>query len=772
MDRQGSSPGGESAFRPRLLVTVHDVAPPFAEGVGRLLEELDRLQIERRVLKVIPNLDGRWLLTEDRRLCSLLQREVARGNEIVAHGWTHSARGPLRGSPRQRFLGARFAPQAAEFLTRSAGSAQRAAESARAVLADALGVEPRGFCAPGWLLNDAGRAGVAAAGFGYLMEQSRLRDLATGRTVLTPWQGFMGVGGIHEWLVQLGNGAIAVGARIAWDGLERCPNVKVYLHPQNLAGGGALDRVLERLESLKNGRQLVTAGQLLDLAGPATVAADSPDRIHSPSISVVIPALNEQAHVARALDSVRRQRYPADRLEAVLVDNDSKDDTLAEAEKVAAAWSAQGPGAPRLQLLKETGSGAAQAKNSGAAAARGEVLIFLDADSTLGVNVAGAVAAAWRSGARGGSIKVLADSDDVWERGFFGVMEFGKALLGVHCQMGYLDRGLFARLGGFRRDLRLAEDVDLMRRAARWLRFDGGRLQRVGAMPLVGDESDEGLCIMTSPRRLRGMPWRLGMFWMLLRWSLGFLGIGRGRYPAGGPAPNAPPPPTPARRIAMAILRLVLLTAAHRSSGRPAGLLWIWWLWDRLYVRWHGLRPVSEGSVLYYGFETYRAPRPVRLGDGTTVARGDRVCRIHMRNEVLAGSEYALLGKRAWGFIRAMRRDLAVLTENAESGAFNKRDAGFVAVTGATLLFRGARRMGFSVWPRPRSWRSEIERIYLLGLLALYRRDSETDRELLAEGRSSSATVSANVPEYELGEVWIGRRSLGWSRSSEASSVA
>ena len=770
-NRQESSRGGGAADRPRLLVTVHDVAPPFAGGVGRLLKELDRLRIERRVLKVIPNLDGRWPLTQDERLCELLRREICNGSEIVAHGWTHAVQGPLQGSPRQRFLAARFAPRAAEFLTRPAGSARDAAESARRVLAEALGIEAQGFCAPGWLLSDAGRSGVAAAGFRYLLEQSRLCDLATGRTVLTPWQGHMGVGGIHERLVQLGNGAVAVGARIAWDGLEKSPIVKVFLHPQHLESS-ALDRVLERLESLREGRQLVTAGQLLDLTDPAALAAPAPDRKRAPTISVVIPALNEQAHVARALDSVFRQRYPAQRLEAVLVDNDSQDGTMAEAQKVAAAWSARGPGAPRLQLLKETGRGAGRAKNSGAAAARGDVLVFLDADSTLGANVSSAVAAAWRGGARGGSIKVLADSEDVWERCFFGLLEIGKSLTGVHCQMGYLDRGLFERLGGFRPELRLAEDVDLMRRAARLLRSGDGHLLRVGAIPLLGGEADDGICILTSPRRLRRMPWRLGMFWMLLRWSLGFLGIGRSRYAAGGPAPNAPPSPSLSRRIAMAILQFVLFTATHRSPGRPAGLLWIWWFWDRLYVRWHRLRPVSEDSVLLCGFETYRAPQPLQLGDGTTVKTGDRICRIHMRNEVLAGTEYAMLGKRAWGFIRAMRADLAVLAERAEAGALGDRNAGFVAVTGATLLFRGARRMGFSVWPRPQTWRSEIERVYLLGLLALYRRDSETDRDLLAAGQTSSATMSESGSEYELGEVWIGRGSLRWPRSSEASSVA
>ena len=763
--------GAGTGRRPRLMVSIHDVAPPNFDGVRYLLDELDRLAIRPRVLKVIPNLEGRWPLAEDERLCALLRREIANGSEIVAHGWMHATHGPLVGSPRERFVGARFAPRAAEFLTLSAESARAAAESSRQALADALGIEVNGFCAPGWLINQAGRSGVSAAGFSYLLEQSRLRDLASGRSTLTPWQGHMGVGGVHELLVQVGNAAISAGSRVAWDGLEQSPNLKVFLHPQNLRESRALDRVLERLESLRRGRELVTAGQLLDLTVRAPAAA-AIRRNAPPRISVVIPALNEEANVARALDSVAQQDYPAERLEAVLVDNDSRDDTLAEARKVAERWQARRHDSPQMKLVNESRRGAARAKNSGAATASGDVLIFLDADSTLGANAAGAIASAWRAGARGGSIKVLADSEDVWERGFFGVLEFGKGLFGVHCQMGYLDRGLFERLGGFRPELRLAEDVDLMRRAARALRGKPGHLQRIGAMPLFGEDTGDGHFILTSPRRLRGLPWRLGMFWMLLRWSLGFMGVGRRRYAAGGPDPGSASIPSPSRRIALGILRLVLKTAARRSPGRPAGLLWIWWWWDRLYVRWKGLRPVREGSVLLYGFETYRNARPLQLGDGTTIARGDRVCRIHMRNEMLAGPEYSLLGERAWGFIRAMRKDLAVLADLADSGTAGSAKGEFVAVTGATLLFRGARRMGFAVWPRPRSWQSEIERVYLLGLLALYRRGDEAYADLLAEGKADPAHATGAIPEYELGEVWIGRKSLLELGSGRAAGAA
>ena len=755
------------------MVTVHDVAPPYVDGVRFLLGELDRLGIERRVLKVVPNLEARWPLQDDAGLCSLLRRELVNGSEIVAHGMTHVANGPLQGSPRERFQGARFAPGAAEFLTLSAAAARRAAETARLTLADAVGVAPQGFCAPAWLINEAGRAGVRDAGYRYLLEMARLRDLKTGRSVLTPWQGHMGVGGFHELLVQVGNRAVTVAARFAWDGLERCPNVKVFLHPQQLQSGRALDRVFEQIESLKLRRQLVTPGQLLEMTDRRSATEFVPHQVRTPLVSVVIPALNEERHIAAALDSVARQRYPKQRLEAVVVDNDSRDGTGAAAKRVATRWLLQAPDTPRLQVLGEPHRGAARAKNRGAAAARGQLLVFLDADSTLGPNVVREVAAAWQGGARGGSITVMADSGDPWERGFFGVVEFGKALFGIHCQMGYLDRELFGRLGGFRPQLHLAEDLDLMRRAAAALRHTGKRMERIGSTPVFGADRDSGACILTSPRRLRALPWRLGLIWLFLRWSLGFLGIGRRRYAAGGPVPEEFPAPSRARRLAMGTLRFVLQTASGRTPGRPAGLLWIWWWWDRLYVRWHRLQPIREGGVLFYGFETYRSSRPILLGDGTRVERGDRICRIHMRNDALAGSEYLVIGQRAWGFIRATRQDLAALANAVEPGSLGRRNGRFVAVTGSTLLFRGARRMGFSVWPRPQTWRGEIERIYLMGLLALYRADRGGDETSLRLSARRLDAAAPNSSEYVLGEVWISRRELRRRyRSSRAAGAA
>ncbi len=748
--------------RRMLIVSVHDVAPPFAPGVRQLLDELDRRSIRPRVLKVVPNYAGKWPLSEDAELCNLLRSEAAAGSEIVAHGWTHQTQGRMRGPLSARCMGSWFAPEAAEFLTLPEAAAREAARNARRALADTLGVEPQGFCAPAWLINREGRAAVTAAGYRYLLERGAVRDLQTGEAVPTPWQGHMGVGGFHEWLVQRGNGAVAMRAGITHGGLSRRPVVKVFLHPQRLRDSPALERVLDRLGELSARRELVTAGELFSTATgrPASLLPTRRDPL--PLVSVVVPALNEQAGIARAIESVAGQQYPPDRLECVVVDNDSRDATAEVVSDLGRSWESEAGTTPRLSLVRETERGAARAKNRGASEAQGDVLVFLDADSTLSPTVARDVADAWSSGARGGSIPVLAESDDIWERGFFNAMELGKQVFGIHCQMFYLDRRLFDELGGFRHELLLAEDLELMRRAAASLGTGNGRLQRIGRSGFRGRSLD-GSCIRTSPRRMRAMPWRFGMIWMLVRWTLGFVGIGRRRYTAGGPAPNARPRAVRwARRLAEGGLRLVLSSAGSHRPGKPAGLLRFLWFWDRLYIRWHRLRPVSPDGLVFFRLETYRGSQ-VTLPDGTRIARGDPVCRLHLRNDLVARSADTGVSSRTWRGIGGVRADLTALATRAEAGTLAHKGDPVRALAGATVHFKGAPRLGFSVVVQPQTWRLEFQRAYMMGLMALFgprgtlRRRREDGR---VPGGSGQAESGRGGPDLEVGELWMSRSEL------------
>ncbi len=227
----------------------------------------------------------------------------------------------------------------------------------------------------------------------------------------------------------------------------------------------------------------------------------------TPDLSVVIPARNEEQYVGAALASVAAQTWPLERLEIVVVDNGSTDATA----EVVRAFQAAHPQLT-IQLVDEPRAGVAQAKNRGASAARGEWLLFLDADSRMAPDLAERVVAWGRKGYPAGSIRIVADSQDYLDRAFFGLMEFGKNLFKLQAQMFYCARELFTGMGGFAVGLRLAEDREFLIR----LEQAGNRLCQVR-------ES----WIATSPRRLRRLPYRLSMVTTLVRWTLANWGIGR-----------------------------------------------------------------------------------------------------------------------------------------------------------------------------------------------------------------------------------------------------
>ena len=93
--------------------------------------------------------------------------------------------------------------------------------------------------------------------------------------------------------------------------------------------------------------------------------------IESEYVSVVIPAYNAAETLDETLQSVRTQTHI--RLEIIVVDDGSTDETCAIAERHAAED-------PRVQLLKQANAGVAAARNTGWQHARYDYIAFVDAD--------------------------------------------------------------------------------------------------------------------------------------------------------------------------------------------------------------------------------------------------------------------------------------------------------------------------------------------------------------------------------------------------------
>ena len=95
--------------------------------------------------------------------------------------------------------------------------------------------------------------------------------------------------------------------------------------------------------------------------------------MHTPSISVVIPAHNSASTIATCLDSVLMQTYLP--TEILIVDDASQDDTVAAIEN----WRKATGHAVQCIRMEQNG-GPAAARNAGLQASSGEWIAFLDAD--------------------------------------------------------------------------------------------------------------------------------------------------------------------------------------------------------------------------------------------------------------------------------------------------------------------------------------------------------------------------------------------------------
>jgi glycosyltransferase involved in cell wall biosynthesis len=94
------------------------------------------------------------------------------------------------------------------------------------------------------------------------------------------------------------------------------------------------------------------------------------------NISVIICSYNREAYIKDAMISLLEQDFPKDNFEAIVVDNNSIDNT----EQVCKKFIEDHPGA-NFYYLTEKQQGSSPARNKGATVAKGELLIFMDDDA-------------------------------------------------------------------------------------------------------------------------------------------------------------------------------------------------------------------------------------------------------------------------------------------------------------------------------------------------------------------------------------------------------
>ncbi len=208
-----------------------------------------------------------------------------------------------------------------------------------------------------------------------------------------------------------------------------------------------------------------------------------------PMISIIIPAHNEAAYISQTLETLKCQRYP--KFETIVIANGCTDNTADVARNCCTV------------LIDDPQKGLSRARNNGARAAKGELLIFLDADTMLKPDALRIIARKFTERHAAGTIKGVPDSP----RWIYHILYFFKNRmhrLRIHkgsvgiilCWKEHFDA-----VGGFDEAMHVMENSELIERLCKH-----GRYCFIGSTPAI-----------TSMRRYeRRGPLQTAALWMKL----------------------------------------------------------------------------------------------------------------------------------------------------------------------------------------------------------------------------------------------------------------
>ena len=175
-----------------------------------------------------------------------------------------------------------------------------------------------------------------------------------------------------------------------------------------------------------------------------------------PMISIIIPTYNEEKYLPVLLESIKKQGIKD--LEIIVSDNKSTDRTIIIAEKYG--------------CLITSGGLPAKGRNQGAKIAKGDILLFLDADVVLPIGfIKKSISEFNKRNLDVASYKILPKKGNKIVNGGFDVLYNWPAFLSQgflpHGAMGIMvKKKIFDKIGGFNEKIKIAEDHYFVRQVA------------------------------------------------------------------------------------------------------------------------------------------------------------------------------------------------------------------------------------------------------------------------------------------------------------------
>jgi rSAM/selenodomain-associated transferase 2 len=171
------------------------------------------------------------------------------------------------------------------------------------------------------------------------------------------------------------------------------------------------------------------------------------------SISVIIPVYNEAPHISPLLQYLRPLLQSDPEVECLIVDADSPDNTAVAVRAFE----------PDVRLLQSPKKGRAAQMNYGAAQSRGDILYFLHADTFPPRQVFKHIRAALNGPAEAGCYRLKFDDERLILRIYGWFTRFDLLPFRYGDQSLFVRRTVFEAVGGFREELIVMEDNEIMR---------------------------------------------------------------------------------------------------------------------------------------------------------------------------------------------------------------------------------------------------------------------------------------------------------------------
>lgn len=180
--------------------------------------------------------------------------------------------------------------------------------------------------------------------------------------------------------------------------------------------------------------------------------------------SIIIPALNEAKYIGKTLRSLRKQTFKD--FEIIVKDGESKDRTVEIAKKYAD------------MVISARDISVGDARNQGANNARGNILVFVDADTQLPPRTLdGFFNLMQNVKVIGGSCRKIPGGGDILNRllyEFVNISTFLSSHFGIggaHGNCMFIRKKIFRKAGGFDPRIQVAEEQELVRKTMRFGRF-------------------------------------------------------------------------------------------------------------------------------------------------------------------------------------------------------------------------------------------------------------------------------------------------------------